>query len=130
MNDRPWEPWIRRAKSNLARAKHGKHSEDVLYEDLAFDAQQAAEKSLKALLLSLGANAPRTHSIGYLLNMIERNCDIPIPHRVRDAVVLSDYAVTTRYPGDYECVSEEEYRLAVELADAVWTWVTSVIEYY
>jgi len=77
MNDRPWEPWIRRAKSNLARAKHGKHSEDVLYEDLAFDAQQAAEKSLKALLLSLGATAPRTHSIGYLLNMIERNCDIP-----------------------------------------------------
>lgn len=130
MNDRPWEPWIRRAKSNLARAKHGKHSEDVLHEDLAFDAQQAAEKCLKALLLFLGVNAPRTHSIGYLLNIIESNCNIQIPQKVREAVVLSDYAVTTRYPGDYEDVSEEEYRLAVELADAVWTWVTSVIQYY
>lgn len=130
MNDKPWEPWIRRAKSNLARAKHGKHSEDVLYEDLAFDAQQAAEKCLKALLLFLGLNAPRTHSIGYLLNMIKKNCDIPIPQKVREAVVLSDYAVTTRYPGDYENVSEGEYLRAVELADTVWQWVASVIEYY
>ncbi len=102
----------------------------VLHEDLAFDAQQAAEKCLKALLLFQGVNAPRTHSIGYLLNIIESNCNIQIPQKVREAVVLSDYAVTTRYPGDYEDVSEEEYLLAVELADAVWTWVTSVIQYY
>lgn len=128
MNDRPWVPWMRRARSNLARAQHGKHSEDVLYEDLAFDAQQAAEKCLKALLLYLGRNAPRTHSIGYLLNMIRRNCDIPIPHKVQEAVILSDYAVTTRYPGDYEAVDEEEWLRAVELADAVWEWVDSIIE--
>jgi HEPN domain-containing protein len=41
--------WIRRAKSNLAIAKAGKPTGDVLYEDLCFDAQQAAEKALKAL---------------------------------------------------------------------------------
>ena len=41
--------WLKRAKSNLARAKAGKVSEDILYEDLCFDAQQAAEKALKAL---------------------------------------------------------------------------------
>lgn len=42
--------WLRRAKSNLFRAKQPKH-EEVFWEDLCFDAQQAAEKSLKALRL-------------------------------------------------------------------------------
>jgi HEPN domain-containing protein len=40
------EEWLRRARSNIARAKIGRISEDVLYEDLCFDCQQAVEKSL------------------------------------------------------------------------------------
>ncbi len=130
MNDRPWEPWIRRAKSNLARANTGNTQRTCSTKTWLSTLSKLRKISESAPALAGCDCPPRTHSIGYLLNMIERNCDIPIPHRVRDAVVLSDYAVTTRYPGDYECVSEEEYRLAVELADAVWTWVTSVIEYY
>lgn len=43
--------WLTRAKSNLARVKAGKVSEDILYEDLCFDAQQAVEKALKALCI-------------------------------------------------------------------------------
>jgi len=42
--------WLRRAKSNLFRAKQSK-PEQVFWEDLCFDAQQAAEKSVKALLV-------------------------------------------------------------------------------
>jgi HEPN domain-containing protein len=38
--------WLRRAKSNLIRAKQPKHAE-VFWEDLCFDAQQGPEKSLK-----------------------------------------------------------------------------------
>ncbi|MDI6735051.1 MAG: HEPN domain-containing protein [bacterium] len=41
--------WLKRAKSHLARAKLGKTSEEVLYEDLCFDCQQVAEKTIKAL---------------------------------------------------------------------------------
>jgi len=37
--------WLKRAKSNLIRAKQPKH-EEVFWEDLCFDAQQAVEKSL------------------------------------------------------------------------------------
>ena len=36
--------WLGRAKSNLERAKLGRASEDILYEDICFDCQQAAEK--------------------------------------------------------------------------------------
>lgn len=43
--------------------------------------------------------------------------------------LLSDYAVTTRYPGDWEPVGEDEYRQALAHAEEVWNWVVSVIGY-
>ena len=46
-----------RAASNLARARQGRQCEEVLFEDLCFDAQQAAEKALKALLIFFGCKA-------------------------------------------------------------------------
>jgi len=45
--------WLKSARSNLERAKMGKVSQGILYEDLCFDAQQAVEKSLKAILEAL-----------------------------------------------------------------------------
>ena len=91
--------WLRRARSNLERARLGRASEEILYEDLCFDAQQAAEKALKAVLVHLGVSVPKTHSIGYLLDLIERSQRIHVLKSVRDAMVLTDYAVSTRYPG-------------------------------
>jgi HEPN domain-containing protein len=126
MKDDPWEQWIRRAKSNLARAKQGRQSEDIMYEDLCFDAQQAAEKCLKGLLIYLGKNAPRTHSIGHLLNILRRGCKIAVPREINEAIILNEYAVTTRYPGDWEPVTAEEYEDAVRLADEVWRWVADI----
>ncbi|HWF62672.1 MAG TPA: HEPN domain-containing protein [Nitrospira sp.] len=44
--------WLNRAKSNLARATVDINLPDIYLEDLCFDAQQAAEKAIKAMLLS------------------------------------------------------------------------------
>lgn len=62
--------WLRRARSNLARAKAGKISEEITFEDLCYDAQQTAEKALKGLCIHLGITFPRTHNIGQLLSII------------------------------------------------------------
>lgn len=53
----PTEPqeWLRRARSNLYRAKILGDDPQVAYEDSCFDAQQAAEKALKGLLVHLAA---------------------------------------------------------------------------
>ena len=59
--------WLRRARSNLARARLGHGQPDVLLEDLCFDAQQACEKALKALFVLKAAAVPRTHSIADVL---------------------------------------------------------------
>ena len=48
----PGDPaeWLGRARSNLAKARTG-DVPGVVYEDLCFDAQQASEKAIKALLV-------------------------------------------------------------------------------
>ncbi len=107
--------WLKRARSNLERARAEKISDEILYEDLCFDAQQAVEKSLKALLVRLDKPFPKTHSIGMLLKFIEET-GVEIPDDINRSKILTDYAVDTRYPGMYEPVSEGEYKEALKLA--------------
>ena len=126
MSDEVWRQWLQRAKSNLARAELGKQTQDILYEDLCFDAQQAAEKALKGAMLFLHIDVPKTHSIGYLLRLINDSGKVEIPENLKEAAILTDYAVTTRYPGDWEPVEEDEYKRAVALARAIVQWVLSL----
>ena len=126
MSGEPWRIWFHRAKSNLARAELGKQVEDILYEDLCFDAQQSVEKALKGLMAFLGIEIPKTHSIGYLLGLIDESGKAKVPENLKDAAVLTDYAVTARYPGNWEPVDEAEYERAVNLAREVHMWVTSI----
>ena len=58
--------WLYRAKSNLKIAKIPKNY-DIAYEDLCFEAQQCAEKSLKALLVVHNEELTKTHSFGVLI---------------------------------------------------------------
>ncbi|NVM25977.1 MAG: HEPN domain-containing protein [Desulfobacterales bacterium] len=117
--------WLKRAKSNLIRAKQPKH-EEVFWEDLCFDAQQAVEKSLKALLLFHKIPFRFVHDIAELLTVLEQN-GISLQEQIREAAELSDYAVEARYPGPMEPVSEDEYKEAVRIAETVVSWVENLI---
>jgi HEPN domain-containing protein len=46
--------WLNRAYSNLSQAKGGINLSNVYLEDLCFQAQQAVEKALKAVLIAIG----------------------------------------------------------------------------
>lgn len=118
--------WLKRARSSLERAKMGKVSQGILYEDLCFDAQQAVEKSLKAMLVKLNQSFPKTHSIGILLKLIEE-AGVEIPENINQAKLLTAYVVDTRYPGDYEPVNKEEYKEALKIAEDVFKWLDNVI---
>lgn len=117
--------WLRRAESNLRLAQGGK-GKGVFLEDLCFEAQQSAEKALKGLLIALSGDYPKVHALGLLLERLERL--VPVPESIKEIVELSDYAVQSRYPGDYAPVSEEEYERAVELAIRAFEWVNNQID--
>jgi len=105
---------LNRARSNLVQARDDKPG--VYWEDLCFQAQQAVEKSLKALLLDRGVAFPYVHNLAELLRLLEEKGE-EIPPEIRVAARLTDYAVEARYPGLAEPVTEDEYETAVALAE-------------
>ncbi len=111
--------WLNRARSNLALARSGLH--EAYREDLCFEAQQAAEKAIKAVLLSRGIAFPYVHDLARLLSLLEEQ-GTALPEPVWQAARLTRYAVATRYPGITEPVTEEEYAAAVALAEQVVRW--------
>jgi HEPN domain-containing protein len=119
------QDWLARARSNLVRSRQPKPQE-VLWEDLCFDTQQAAEKALKAVLLSRAVSFPRVHNIAALLTLVQKQ-GIAVPSAVMAASQLTDYAVMARYPGPSEPVTEEEYRAALATAEAVYLWASTLI---
>ncbi len=62
--------WIRRAKSNLAHA--GIVQADIDLADSCFDAQQAAEKAIKAVFIHRRETFPYIHDLKRLIRMLAR----------------------------------------------------------
>lgn len=117
--------WLERAHSNLLLAQKGKRK-GVMLEDLCFNAQQAAEKALKAVCLHHELDFPRTHSILRLIDILE-TAKIKVPKQVQSADILTQYAVQTRYPGPVEEITSEEYQESLEISARVVFWAESII---
>ncbi len=119
------QKWLKRAKSNLVRAKQPK-PEEVYYEDLCYDAQQSVEKSFKAVLCFHNIKFRLVHDIGELIYTLDAN-DVKVPEEIKDASKLTNYAVETRYPSPYEPVTEDEFNEAINLAEKVYNWAEKII---
>jgi HEPN domain-containing protein len=117
----PGDPreWIRRAKSNLAMS--GTVRDDVDFADLCFEAQQTAEKAIKAVFVLRGETFPYSHDLERLLLLLERNGQ-RVPKYVHAAKELTRFAHVTRYPGLASHVTKRAYRSAVRIAMAVLRW--------
>ncbi len=110
--------WLRLAKADLAMAA-SPLPEGGLYELLCYHAQQAAEKALKAVLLSRGAEPPKTHVIQTLLDLLPDDIRGDVP---RAASALTVYATAARCPSVMEPVTEAECATATAAAQAVVDW--------
>jgi HEPN domain-containing protein len=116
--------WLNRARSNLTLAKAKRKG--VYLEDLCFDAQQAAEKAIKALLIEVDVDFPYVHDLAELLTLLEKTGQ-KIPASIKHAEALSRYAVFTRYPGIGPQIKQKEYREAVKIAGHVVRWAEKLI---
>ena len=116
--------WLNRAKSNLARAQTLIPS--TYLEDACFDAQQAAEKAIKAVMVLRGIDFPYIHELHRLLEILEAEGE-PIPDTVRRADDLTQYATATRYPGFAEPATEQDHSEAVKHARAVVQWAETLL---
>lgn len=118
--------WITHAESDLRMGRLGADDPSVLREQVCFHAQQAAEKAVKAVLLSQGLEFPYVHDIKGLLKIAEVNA-LVIPPVVQKAALLTPYAVETRYPGDWLDITESEMQEALSIAEHTVLWAKSII---
>lgn len=116
------EEWLRRAKASLVLAK-AQDKEGVALEDLCYQAQQAAEKAMKALYIAKGKEFLFTHDLDRLVLGLEA-LGLEITETIDQATILTRYAIETRYPGGFEPVSLVEYHEAIRLAEEVISWVS------
>ncbi len=116
--------WLNRAKSNLllARARRA----GIYLEDLCFNAQQAAEKAIKALLIQRAIAFPYVHDLAQLLTLVER-AGLEIPPSVKQGERLTRFAVFTRYPGIASPIRPEELTEAIRIAKEVIQWVEGLL---
>lgn len=116
--------WFEYAKADLALACIGLPP-GVTYELLCFHAQQAAEKAIKAILIYQGIDFPYTHNLQRLIELLPN--DMRKSEIIAQISVLNPYAIQTRYPGEIEPVSKEEYDEAVNAASEVVDLAKSII---
>lgn len=108
--------WVERAEEDFILARTALRRKRPLAYGACFHAQQCAEKYMKALLISRGADFPKTHDLLLLNNLCSSN-GILLEMDAKHLNTLTDYAVRTRYPG--EDPTAEDAKEAIELAKLV-----------
>lgn len=116
--------WLNRARSDLSLARAV--VPDVLLDDFCFHAQQAAEKAIKAVLISRNVEFPYVHDLAQLLELVEES-GATVPANVRAATALTRFAILTRYPGLSPAPTEGEYRKAIQTAEAAVDWCSRLV---
>jgi len=116
--------WLQYACGDMAMAEQP-ISADVPYLLRCFHAQQAAEKSVKAVLPRFGVAFPPTHNLSVLFALLPE--DVSPPQGLSGIVGLTVYAVSGRYPDEIDEATEAEHRDAVTLARAAVRWAESTL---
>ncbi len=104
------------AREDLAAAKALNEAESVSASKSGFNAQQAVEKALKAVLAGRGEDFPFTHDIALLIELCEDQ-GFQLPDDLREADRLTPYAAALRYGmGDPAAVASDKAMRWAELA--------------
>jgi len=110
--------WAASAEEDFILARTALQRKQPLVSGACFHAQQCAEKYMKALLISKGADFPKTHDL-LMLNNLCSMAGIFLEIDPKHLNTLTDYAVRTRYPG--EGPNLDDAKEALELAKLVRT---------
>lgn len=92
--------WLDKARKDIAMARMAIERGEEFADMASFHAQQAAEKALKAYLVWLDIEFPKTHLLGQLLDLIGSRDDSF--ESLRDRLeAITAFAVESRYPESF-----------------------------
>lgn len=108
-----FEKWFRKAENDLPVIKNNMASAETPIDACCFHAQQAAEKYLKAYLISKKINFPKIHDLKALI-ILCANINPAFNSIAEPALKLSDYAIALRYPDAFDDLTIEDAKKAYE----------------
>jgi len=115
------QAWLDKARKDIAMAKMAVERGDEFADMASFHAQQAAEKALKAYLVWLDVEFPKTHLLGQLLDLIGSKDDSL--ENLRDSLeAITAFAVESRYPESF-LPSLNDVEDAISVAEEVYEQV-------
>jgi HEPN domain-containing protein len=118
--------WIIKADNDITIAGKDLATDSPVTDAICFHAQQAAEKYLKAYLVSKGIEPEKTHKIEKLIQTC-MSFDVTFL-TLKDTEILTEYAVEFRYPDDFYIPSIDETKEAYGLAIKVKEFVLGKIK--
>lgn len=118
--------WLDFARGDLSYARLGKKDPSIPLNLVAFHAQQALEKAIKALLVHRQTDFPKTHDIEELLGVLRQSGAV-WPNELEAVIELTPLAVQTRYPGFDDPLDATEVLEAIRLAELSIDWVATQI---
>jgi HEPN domain-containing protein len=113
---------IQKAREDLSAARVLVATEDQADHVIGFHLQQAVEKALKAALAERTIEIPRTHDLGYLVELLE-DLEIEGPKPVASSDWLTPWGVLFRYDDNPDDLDRdralEAAAAAISLAEQV-----------
>ena len=110
--------WLLKAEEDLNAAKALLTYGATFLSTVCFHSQQAAEKFLKAYLTYCQVEFPKTHDIDEILDLIAP-VNGKLSESLRDTIVLTNYGVGVRYPGEFPNVTGSDAKQAIQMAEKV-----------
>jgi HEPN domain-containing protein len=119
--------WLCKAEHDLGMAELAINNKPEYTDSICFHCQQAAEKYLKAYLVSLDMRFEKKHNLDYLLDLISEKEKVS-EEFYEMLEKLEDYAVEIRYPDDWFEPELEDAKEAYQIATRVKEYVLTKLK--
>jgi HEPN domain-containing protein len=118
--------WLDYARADLQIAEKMDTDTSLVLQLRCFHLQQAAEKSIKAVLTQKGSIFPFTNNLDILISLV-KNAKISWDANLNEVMILSAYASARIYPGVTAEVTEDHYQQALAISQKVHAWARKTI---
>ena len=117
--------WLDYAREDIETAE-ALEREGGISRHVCWLSQQGAEKALKSILVAESVDFPRTHDLDALRNLIPARWKITAAFP--DLAELSEWAVESRYPGNWPEATDQDSASAVDQARDLLDCISSDME--
>lgn len=114
---------LQKAREDLSAAQVLVTTEDQADHIIGFHLQQAIEKAVKAILAAHAIEIPRTHDLGYLIELLG-NSEIEMPPEVALSDWLTPWGVLFRYDDNPDTLDRDK---GLEAAATTVSWAQRLI---